>query len=130
MISIVIVIALLVVLKNVPLKTITEDYGSQNFVAPYSIFGNNYASTTLIVKKGWTISGSYSSLDNVPISFYILQNQTTVFEKTGSSSGSFSFLVNSDGNCLIKIIYTQYISGKNSVPVTLQAKQSSTTTFI
>ena len=58
------------------------------------------------------------------------QNKTIIFEKTGSSSGSFNFVANVDGNYLVKIIYTQYVSGKSNIPVTLQAKQTSMTTFI
>lgn len=128
-IAVVVVIAIsLVVLKTVPLKTVIEDYGSQTFTVRYSSY--DYSSTTFIAKKGWTVSGSYSTLDNVQISFYIMQNKTTIYEKTGASSGSFSFVANIDGSYIVKMMYTQYVSGKSSITVTVQAKQTGTTTFI
>lgn len=123
-----IIVISLVVLKTVPLKTVTEDYGSQTFVVRYSSY--DYSSTTFIAKKGWTVSGSYSASDNVQISFYIMQNKTTVYEKTGASSGSFSFVADIDGSYIVKMMYNQYISGKSSITVTLQAKQTGMTTFI
>jgi len=53
---VVIAVSLVVVLKAVPLISVTEDYGLQTF----TIKADETSSTTLIAKSGWTVSGSYS----------------------------------------------------------------------
>ena len=117
----------------VPLKIVTEDYGSQTFV----ITPQNSAVTTLIVKKGWTISGSFveASGNQFTFAIYAPDGYTYVFQKSGSSSGTFSFVSESGGSYRV-YMFNPASSGflgmgvGPTITVTLQAKQTGVTTVI
>lgn len=122
---VIIVILAIVVLKFVPLKTVTEDYGSKSFtLSPYE----SWATTTLNAKKGGTISGSFSESKGNQVSFSITTNNavpTTVYQVT-ASSGSFSFTSDTDQSY---IVYMRNPTFGTTITVTLQAKQTTMTTF-
>ncbi len=118
---VVIVVSLVVVLKTIPLKTVTEDYGTQRFTISYE------ATTTLTANKGWTVSGSYSASDNTQVSFFIYApDGKIIYEKTGASSGSFSFIADVTGGYKVKMRYY----GIWTITVTLEARQTTKTTII
>lgn len=120
----VIAVSLVVVLKTVPLKTVTEDYGSQSFTISYK------ATTTLTANKDWTVSGSYSASQDCKISFkiYSPDGKTTIYEKTGASSGSFSFIADVTGGYKVEMIYSGY--NPYQTTVILEAIQTIKTTII
>ena len=120
---VVVAIISLVILKTVPIP-VTEDFGSQHFtIGPY----NNVAVTTLIVKKGWTVSGSYSEANGIQLDFEIYTpNGKILFAKTNVPDGTFSFVSETGGSYIIKI--HNYLN--LNITVTLEAKQSSSKTVI
>lgn len=107
--AIIIIIVSLIVLKTVPLKNnSSEDFTFKPATEAdyplvpqdYTIRSHDSATTSLIAKIGWTISGSYSEAKNNPFSFYIYapDGKTAIFTKTGSSIGTFSFIADVDGS--------------------------------
>jgi len=54
------ILVLFVVSKVVPLKTVTEDFGTETF--SLDSHGPVTTSTTLAVKKGWDVSGNFSGV--------------------------------------------------------------------
>jgi len=127
----IIAVSLVFVLKVIPLKTVIEDYGSQNFTIKPQKFGT----TTLIAKKGWTVSGSYSSNNIVSFYIYAPDGKTTIFSKAGASSGTFSFIADVDGSYEVSMFNPASagffgLGAGPTITVTLQAKQTGTTTIL
>lgn len=54
------ILVLFVVSKGVPLKTVTEDFGTETFSLDSK--GPITTSTKLVVKKGWDVSGIFSGV--------------------------------------------------------------------
>jgi len=95
----VIVVAFFVITIAVPLIPVTEDFGSQTFIMD----GWDDCVTTFVVKKGWTLAGSYTSsceggLEKFPIVKINAPDDTLVWEKSGGSLGEFAFVSDTGGS--------------------------------
>jgi len=132
--SIVIVVAIVFgVLKTVPLVPVTEDLISQTF----TIGGGGTAITTFFAKKGWTVSGGYSS-NSSNCKYFLTEctpqfrinspdGQTIVYEQSGALSGRFSFSAEEGGSYKVEIFNG---FGGTVMTVTLEATQTGKITII
>ena len=128
------VVSLLTLLFVFPLKTVTEVFPTE-YCSLYWWDKPQPVTVMLLVKKGWTLTGSYTSVckgyeplppdcDLKP-SFYIYapNSSTIIFEQTGNSSGSFSIFSEQGGSYRVYMVSPEWSVGK-VINVTLEAKQT------
>lgn len=149
LISIVVIIVIsLGVLISIPLIPVKEEYGAQTF----TIDDYESVTTTLFVKKGWTISGQFSSICNYGngeygeckdlykgeniypiIQIYAPNGETVIYEENGVSSDTFIFVSVNGGGYRIVITYPDQIWTSIYNPpmdVTIDAEQTGKGTIL
>ena len=140
LISIVVIIIIsLIVLISVPLIPVTEEYDTQTF----TIDDYESITTTFFIKKGWTISGKYSSSEckdlyqgeNIYpiIRIYTSNGETIIYEENGVSSDTFSFVSVDGGGYRMIITYPEsiWLTPYNPpMDVTIEAEQTSKITIL
>lgn len=111
-----IIVGAIVTITIIPLVPVKESFDTQTF----RISLNFSASTTLTVKNGWTVSGSYSAEYEVSFYIYTPDEDTIIFEKTGASSGTFKFIAETAGGYKIRIMAPT----ASRITVTLESEQT------
>jgi len=93
-----VLLALFAVAIAVPLIPVAEDFGSQTFVMDD---WNDDCLTTFVVKKGWTLAGSYTreiGHAEFPRVKIHAPDDTVVWEQSGTLSGEFVFASDTGGS--------------------------------
>ncbi len=129
----IIVISILII-PNIPLISVTEEISTQI----YTIEWDDYAVTTFIVKKGWTLSFSYTSDceyysyeeyegNTYPTIKILGPDDSIVWEQSSTSESEFILLSESGGS------YNVYMYNTDTFwynTITITAKQTGKITII
>ena len=131
----IIVISIIIIL-NVPLLSIAEEIRTHT----YPIEWDNYAVSTFIVKKGWTLSVSYTSDcehasseecegNEYPTIKILGPDDSIVWEQTNTSESEFILLSESGGSYNVYMYNTETF-WDNTITITITANQTGKITII
>jgi hypothetical protein len=131
-----ITVIFIVIILFVPFLPVTEEISSQT----YLVERHDYAVTTLIVKKGWTLSLSYTSGceqyanqecegDVYPTIKILGPDKSIVWEQSGTSESELTLLSELGGNYSIYLHNTETF-WYNTITITVNAYQTGKVTII